>query len=281
MAITYQIILSNGTFLTAIPETAINTTSTSLDLFGRGLTEYGEKLQNNLVHLLENFADSSPPSNPIVGQLWYDTTLGAIKVFSGVEFVDLKDIPNGTVINDSIAALAGIELSKLEKGTTPGEIIVVDSANFAQYVTMTGDVSIDNSGIASIAKNIIITLSGAVSGSVNQNNLDGFDLPTTLANNIVASNNIQTFAVTETKLGSSSVSTVKLQDLAVTTSKLQNNSVTSDKLGSSAVTVTKIADGAVNSNKLATGAVNSSALGGSAIQSQHFSEAFHHILLIH
>jgi len=92
MAVTYQILLSNGTFLAAIPEDSINTTATSLQLFGRGLTEYGEKLQNNLVHILENFADSSQPSNPVVGQLWYDTQLGAIKVFDGVSFNDLKQV---------------------------------------------------------------------------------------------------------------------------------------------------------------------------------------------
>lgn len=51
----------------------VNTTSTSLNLWGRGATNYGQLEQNNFVHMLENFANSTPPANPIEGQVWYDT----------------------------------------------------------------------------------------------------------------------------------------------------------------------------------------------------------------
>jgi hypothetical protein len=51
-----------------------NTQSTSLTLVGKNYPGYGEAIQTDLVHILENFAGTSPPSNPIEGQLWFDTS---------------------------------------------------------------------------------------------------------------------------------------------------------------------------------------------------------------
>lgn len=52
----------------------INSVDTSLSLVGKGYPNYGQKLAENLVRLLENFASPIPPQNPIEGQLWYDTS---------------------------------------------------------------------------------------------------------------------------------------------------------------------------------------------------------------
>lgn len=48
---------------------------TSLGFVGKNYTGYSAVLAENFLHLLENFAKSSAPSNPQVGQLWYDTNL--------------------------------------------------------------------------------------------------------------------------------------------------------------------------------------------------------------
>ncbi|KKM90988.1 hypothetical protein LCGC14_1233110, partial [marine sediment metagenome] len=71
---TYHIKNSRGTILTTIEDRAVDLTSTSLVLHGRGASPYGTRRNENLVHLLENFSSGSPPSNPIDGQLWWDTT---------------------------------------------------------------------------------------------------------------------------------------------------------------------------------------------------------------
>lgn len=49
-------------------------TSTSLVLYGKGSPNYGELIQENLVHLLENFAGATEPLNPVNGQLWFRWT---------------------------------------------------------------------------------------------------------------------------------------------------------------------------------------------------------------
>lgn len=76
----YTIVKSDGTVLTTIADGTINTTSTSLGLPGRNYAGYGQALDTNFVHQLENFADSTPPDNPLRGQLWYDTGADSLKI---------------------------------------------------------------------------------------------------------------------------------------------------------------------------------------------------------
>lgn len=70
----YTIIRSDGTVLTTIQDGTINTQSTSLGLPGRNKSNYGNVLDTNFVRQLESYASSSPPPNPLRGQLWFNTT---------------------------------------------------------------------------------------------------------------------------------------------------------------------------------------------------------------
>lgn len=76
----YTIVKSDGTVLTTIADGTINTTSTSLGLPGRNYAGYGQALDTNFVHTVENFADTVPPANPLRGQLWYNTNNSTIYV---------------------------------------------------------------------------------------------------------------------------------------------------------------------------------------------------------
>jgi hypothetical protein len=76
----YTIVKSDGTVLTTIADGTINTSSTSLGLPGRNYAGYGQSLDTNFVHVTENFADSTPPANPLRGQIWYDTSDTTLKV---------------------------------------------------------------------------------------------------------------------------------------------------------------------------------------------------------
>jgi hypothetical protein len=76
----YTIIKSDGTVLTTIADGTVNTTSTTLALPGRNYAGYGQSQDTNFVHVLENFADTSPPANPLRGQLWYNTNNSTLYV---------------------------------------------------------------------------------------------------------------------------------------------------------------------------------------------------------
>jgi len=76
----YTIVKSNGSVLTTIPDGTINTSSTSVGLPGRNYAGYGQYLDTNFVHMIENFADTAPPANPLQGQLWYNTNANTLYV---------------------------------------------------------------------------------------------------------------------------------------------------------------------------------------------------------
>lgn len=61
-------------------------TSTSIGLLGRNYTGYGEVQNENFLFLLENFANTAPPSRPISGQTWYDTLTNSLNVYSGTSW---------------------------------------------------------------------------------------------------------------------------------------------------------------------------------------------------
>ena len=51
-----------------VQDSVINT-QTDLSLIGKGYAGYGEKIAENFLHLLENFANTSAPTKPIEGQI--------------------------------------------------------------------------------------------------------------------------------------------------------------------------------------------------------------------
>lgn len=271
MAVVYQIVLTSGELLAAIPEESINTQATSLVLVGRGTTEYGERLWNNLVHLLENFAGSAQPTSPLTGQTWYDTQSGVLKVYNGAVFTGVAKVETGSITNDQISGNAAIALSKLAPSTTAGSIIVTDPSKLPRYVVMTGDVSIANTGETTIQKNIQISLSGDVTASADQNNLDTWDLAVTVSNSAITASKIASSAITVNKLDSGAITTPKLADLAVTEAKLAVGAVTTDKLGGSAVTAAKIDSGAVVTTKIGDLAITEPKIANGALESRHFA----------
>lgn len=87
----YTINLTNGSVLTTVADATINTSATSLTLIGRNYPRYGEIQNENFIKLLENFADTNSPSNPVTGQLYYDSngSISRLKVYDGTRFKEV------------------------------------------------------------------------------------------------------------------------------------------------------------------------------------------------
>lgn len=125
----YTIVKSDGTVLTTIADGTINTTNTSLALPGRNYAGYGQSQDTNFVHILENFADISPPPNPLQGQLWFNKNNSTLYV-----------CPTDGESN----ALAWLSLASTSSGgsTTFGAITVtgnIDANNINATNTITAD----------------------------------------------------------------------------------------------------------------------------------------------
>ena len=92
----YKINNTFGTQIVSLADGTLDTTTTDLTLFGKGYAGFGEKLNENLVKLLENFNNTSAPSNKITGQLWYDQTNKQINVYTGAKWKPVGSTTNST-----------------------------------------------------------------------------------------------------------------------------------------------------------------------------------------
>ena len=81
----YTITLTDGTVFATIADGTINTTS-SMTLVGKNYAGYGDFLNENYIHLLENGSNTTAPSAPLTGQLWWDKTNNLLKVYNGTTF---------------------------------------------------------------------------------------------------------------------------------------------------------------------------------------------------
>ena len=81
----YTINKTDGTTVTTISDGTLDN-STSLTLFGKSYSGFGEFLNENQIKLLENSASTSAPTAPLKGELWFDTSTNQIKVYDGTSF---------------------------------------------------------------------------------------------------------------------------------------------------------------------------------------------------
>lgn len=74
-----------------------SSTDTSLIFPGRNVTGYGQIIAENFLSLLENFASTNQPVNPIEGQLWYDSTGGTqtLKIWDNTAWKAASGIQKG------------------------------------------------------------------------------------------------------------------------------------------------------------------------------------------
>jgi hypothetical protein len=80
----YIINNSRGQIVAVVADGTTNSTATDLTLVGRAVTNFGEYQNENYVYLLENFANSSAPTNPILGQLWYNSSTDVISTYNSL-----------------------------------------------------------------------------------------------------------------------------------------------------------------------------------------------------
>jgi hypothetical protein len=131
-----------------------------------------------------------------------------------------------------------------------GDILVVNGTNDPVYKALTGDVTVNSSGVTAIGnekvtaamlKNLAATTAKIAEEAVTTAKLA--NLGTTTAK-------LAELAVTAAKLANEAVETGKLKNLAVTTAKIALENVTTALIADGAVTEGKVADGAVTSRKL-------------------------------
>jgi hypothetical protein len=92
----YQVNKFNGTFLVAVEDGTIDTT-TDLRFVGKNYAGYGEVQNENYLHLLESFSNTTAPPKAITGQVWYDSANSKLKFYNGNKF----KVANGAEVSST------------------------------------------------------------------------------------------------------------------------------------------------------------------------------------
>lgn len=180
----YTINLTNGTTLTTIADGTVNDTSSSLTLIGKNYAGYGTFLNDNLVHLLENFSNDTQPAVPLTGQLWWDTA-GNLKVYTGSAFKTLgsttssSTAPTGAVTGNAWWDTVNQQLN-IYNGTgwtlvgpaftsntgTSGTIVgtILDNASPTPQSHVAVNVYVSNTLVAIVSKDATYTPATAITG---------------------------------------------------------------------------------------------------------------------
>jgi len=177
----YTINLTDGSIFATIADGTINTSSNMI-LVGKNYAGYGEFLDENFIHLLENGSNTSAPGAPLTGQLWWDKTNAVMKVYNGTTF---KVIGSATA---SASAPTSNVTGDLWFDTVNGQLKVYNGTSFilvgpastsgqgtsgAIVTTVTDNLSVDhvvvylyvnNTIVAAVSKDATFTPQVAVTG---------------------------------------------------------------------------------------------------------------------
>ena len=141
----YKINNTFGTLLVTLADGTIDTATTDIALIGKGYAGFGEKLNENLVKLLENFNNTSAPNNKIQGQLWFDQTNKRLNVYDGTKFK-----PAGGPTNSTSAPTNAV-LGDFWFDTTNTQLYVYNGSAF----TLIGPTTVAGSGVTQFLSEVL------------------------------------------------------------------------------------------------------------------------------
>ena len=136
----YKINNTFGTLLVTLADGTIDVATTDLTLIGKGYAGFGEKLNENLVKLLENFNNTTAPSNKVQGQLWYDKTNNQLNVYTGSKFK-----PVGSTTNSATAPTNAVQ-GDMWLDTTNTQLYVYTGTAW----TLIGPTTVAGSGVTQV-----------------------------------------------------------------------------------------------------------------------------------
>ena len=218
----YKINNTFGTLLVTLADGTIDVASTDLTLIGKGYAGFGEKLNENLVKLLENFNNTSAPSNKVQGQLWYDKTNNQLNVYTGSKFK-----PVGSTSNSASAPTSAL-LGDMWFDTTNTQLYVYTGSAW----TLIGPTTVSGSGVTQV-----ITETPEDSGGVKRSILKLVTNDTVVgvvSNLAFTPSSSETLGAALVSAGFSSISQGLQLSSSVSSAKFRGTATDSDALGGAA-----------------------------------------------
>jgi hypothetical protein len=141
----YKLNNTFGTLLVTLADGTIDVATTDLTLIGKGYAGFGEKLNENLIKLLENFNNTSAPTNKQQGQMWYDKTNNQINVYTGSKWK-----PVGSPTNSATQPTNAVQ-GDMWFDTTNTQLYVYTGSAW----TLIGPTTVAGSGVTQVISEVV------------------------------------------------------------------------------------------------------------------------------
>ena len=146
----YDVTKSNGERLSIVADRTVDSSTSSISLIGKNYTGYGEIMAENLVHMLENFSSPTAPENPILGQLWWQSSTEKLKVYTAT-----------TVTEDGWEPV-NPPLAKIKTKTTDYTVVENDHGAYIRVASATNrTVKLSSNRSIPVGTSIVIGRAGA------------------------------------------------------------------------------------------------------------------------
>jgi hypothetical protein len=178
----YTVNRTDGTVVATISDGTIDTASTSITLIGKNYSGFGEALNEDLVALLENFSNTTSPSAPLEGQVWWDKTNNNLNVYDGTQWKNISSstaaatAPSGPIVGDLWWDTTNAQLNVFDgsawviigpsftsaAGTSGAIVETIQDTGLADHVVVKNYVA--NTVVSIVSKDATFTPNSAIAG---------------------------------------------------------------------------------------------------------------------
>ena len=212
-----------------------------------------------------------------------DDAVTLAKLGSGALPTDITvastNIVDGTIVDADVSGSAAIAHTKLA-GAASGKVLLGNSSNVVTATTVSGDVTISNSGVTAITAGSIVTADIANDQITNAKIADNQIDSEHYVDGSIDTAHIADLNVTTAKIAADAITGAKVADDAINSEHLAADSIDAEHyaagsvdttaLGADAVTAAKIGDDVINSEHIAAGAVDLEHMSANSVDSDQY-----------
>lgn len=125
----YVINKTNGGTLFVVQDGGISSAG-GLTFFGKKYPNYGKLQNENFLKLLENFSNSTAPTSPLEGQLWWDSANKSIKIYDTTQVGGWVELPTAKSIVGTVNQIAATVSGKTVTLSLPQSIHTAANPTF-------------------------------------------------------------------------------------------------------------------------------------------------------
>ena len=125
----YVINKTNGETLFVVQDGGISSAG-GLTFFGKKYPNYGKLQNENFLKLLENFSNSTAPTSPLEGQLWWDSANKSIKIYDTTQVGGWVELPTAKSIVGTVNQIAATVSGKTVTLSLPQSIHTAANPTF-------------------------------------------------------------------------------------------------------------------------------------------------------